>query len=648
MSTLVNGLFAFLLAALWQSTAIVLLVWLALKCIPRVNATTRYAVWFAALIVLLVLPALTSQHAPSASTVSEATRVTSTRAVPFVASVEQNVPVPAFHVVPALRLNVLPAIANAVVFAWIGATAFFLIRLTLSLIYLERLKRNSLPVEPAVRAGLRRWNAAVKGDRDVRLCVSDAIGVPVAIGLFDSMILLPSDYLALDPNELDYVLLHELAHLRRCDDWTNALQRVASAFLFFSPAVAFACTRLDVEREVACDDDVLRVEPDPLLYANCLARIARLAAWPQRDVAAPGIFMTRRGTSVRVERLLDGARDRGLRILPIPFTAAMLAFCLVVGAAVFAAPALTFASPTGDAPVTDSTAHAGSQIAFTGDWDIKAWPKPPTEASGAPPRRADFFAPVPADVSSIAPAINLSLHYPISASNTSARVSLAQLGIEPAALQGDGRRVHFALRYDAGTFVCDGTANRGLAKGTFEFLPDQTYVQKFGALRGASLTPRQIVMAGMFDLQLSYVEVLGASGLREVSFDDLVGLKMFGVTAADVKMVHEDFPSADASLITGVRMTKGDPADIHALHLLLPAAGLEMVIGLQTIGVTPAFVSSLQKAEVRDLTADNTAALKVAGVDQTLADLLASQGPRGLSIDEIVRLAKQRQREASP
>ena len=50
MTAFTNAVFAFLFAALWQSTAIVLLVWLVLKCLPRVNATTRYAMWFAALV----------------------------------------------------------------------------------------------------------------------------------------------------------------------------------------------------------------------------------------------------------------------------------------------------------------------------------------------------------------------------------------------------------------------------------------------------------------------------------------------------------------------------------------------------------------------------------------------------------------------
>ena len=227
-------------------------------------------------------------------------------------------------------------------------------------------------------------------------------------------------------------------------------------------------------------------------------------------------------------------------------------------------------------------------------------------------------------------------------------MTLAQLGIDAATLQGDGHPLHFTLRHDAGTFTFSGSANRGLAIGTFRFTPDQTYVKAFGALRGTPLTPRQEVMAGMFDLRLAYVEAVVESGLRNTSFDDLVGLKMFGVTAADVKSIREDFPSADAGAIKMVRMMKGDPERMHELHLLLPGADLMTVMGLPGMGITPAYVKALQKAGVRDLTGDNVLALTVAGVSQAFADHLASQGPYGLTVDEVARLAKQTKLEASP
>ena len=92
----------------------------------------------------------------------------------------------------------------------------------------------------------------------MRLCVSEAIDVPVAVGLFDAMILIPRTLLErLSPQEVEQISLHELAHLRRADDWSNCLQRLIVAALGWNPAALFVAQQLELEREVACDDWVL-------------------------------------------------------------------------------------------------------------------------------------------------------------------------------------------------------------------------------------------------------------------------------------------------------------------------------------------------------------------------------------------------------
>ena len=186
---------------------------------------------------------------------------------------------------------------------------------------------------------------------------------------------------------------------------------------------------------------MLDVQKDPLIYANCLARITRLAAWPRSDVAAPGIFTTRRGTSVRIERLLDGTRNTGVRISPIPFAAVVLAFCLVLDAAVFAAPALTFAAPIGVAHVDGSTTSTSSRIAYGGGWDIKAWNQ--ALPTGAELRNGTHsFAPVPEELSNETRGVNLALSLSGMRPAIPVRMSPADLGIDAAALQGEEHPVH--------------------------------------------------------------------------------------------------------------------------------------------------------------------------------------------------------------
>src|SRR5687768_1568715 len=96
--------------------------------------------------------------------------------------------------------------------------------------------------------------------RRVRLRSSGQIATPrvLVAGFNNPVILIPQSLVAqLSLSELNQVYLHELAHLRRWDDWTNLAQQLLTAVLFFHPAVLWICRQLDLEREIAFDDWVI-------------------------------------------------------------------------------------------------------------------------------------------------------------------------------------------------------------------------------------------------------------------------------------------------------------------------------------------------------------------------------------------------------
>src|SRR4029077_12962453 len=82
----------------------------------------------------------------------------------------------------------------------------------------------------------------------------------------------------LSPAELKAVVLHELGHLRRRDDWTNLAQQILRAMLFFHPGVGWIDSRLNREREMACDDLVLAGIGNAHSYAECLVSVAEKSA----------------------------------------------------------------------------------------------------------------------------------------------------------------------------------------------------------------------------------------------------------------------------------------------------------------------------------------------------------------------------------
>jgi hypothetical protein len=105
----------------------------------------------------------------------------------------------------------------------------------------------------------------------VKLYHSSRVSVPAVIGFFRPAIILPTSLVPeLSEAELDVILLHELAHLRRWDDWSNLAQKIVKAMFFFHPAVWWIENRLAIEREMACDEIVLAQTANPRAYASFL------------------------------------------------------------------------------------------------------------------------------------------------------------------------------------------------------------------------------------------------------------------------------------------------------------------------------------------------------------------------------------------
>ena len=118
----------------------------------------------------------------------------------------------------------------------------------------------------------------------------------------------------LSATELNAILLHELAHLRRRDDWTNLVQKIVGALLFFHPAVWWIEKKLALEREMACDDLVLAQTASPRAYAECLVSLAEKSLLRRGIALAQAAVDRLRQVTLRVSQILDVNRPRATRV----------------------------------------------------------------------------------------------------------------------------------------------------------------------------------------------------------------------------------------------------------------------------------------------------------------------------------------------
>lgn len=165
-----------------------------------------------------------------------------------------------------------------------AGVALMLLRLILGLAGAERLRRRSAPVDagPAIvawRLAVRRWRSRTLPI----LAQSERVLVPTLVGLLKPTILLPASALAgLSPSELELILAHELAHVRRHDLWVSLLQRLAETALFFNPPLWYLSRRISTLREFCCDELACRSRQGASVavrvdYAAALLRMVELA-----------------------------------------------------------------------------------------------------------------------------------------------------------------------------------------------------------------------------------------------------------------------------------------------------------------------------------------------------------------------------------
>ena len=218
--------------------------------------------------------------------------------------------------------------------AWAVIAGIGLARIAAGFWQVVFLRRRSETLDSAELAPeLRETLAKFQPARAVAILLSDRIQSPTAIGLLSPAIVLPRWLVKeLSTAELRQVLLHELAHLRRWDDWSNLLQKVVKALFFFHPAVWWMERQVSLEREIACDEAVLAQTGNPRAYAQCLVRLAEKGFF-RRSVMLAQAAVSRVGqTSVRVARILSGGTPNAGRMkkLIVPSFVGALIACLVV------------------------------------------------------------------------------------------------------------------------------------------------------------------------------------------------------------------------------------------------------------------------------------------------------------------------------
>jgi beta-lactamase regulating signal transducer with metallopeptidase domain len=270
------GAVSMALNSLWLSLLFAVLGTSVLRVLPRPNAATRYAIWLTVLVMVLAAPLIMLVPRPAPINL----------AAPVI-SAPMTVPVTVVWPVYATLL-------------WLIVSTVLLGRIAWSVFHIHGLKRRAVLLA-------RR--------DDIRILASAEVRTPMAGGFLHRAVIFPDSWISeLKTDEFEQVLCHEMAHLRRGDDWTQLLQEIARAVFFFNPVIHWIGGRLAIEREMACDDWVVSSTGQARPYAACLTHLHELmrrrGGLGRAPQLAPGASIgKRRQLTTRVEALLEPGRN---------------------------------------------------------------------------------------------------------------------------------------------------------------------------------------------------------------------------------------------------------------------------------------------------------------------------------------------------
>ena len=304
---LIDGVGTTLLHSIWQGGVVVVILSLVLYLLPRHNVQLKYWLSVTALTGLLFWTGYTLNHSIFAATISPSVVSGNISGVAFSNETVLSGNGINFHAIKAFinqQITAIKPYMDTLVLVWLLGVLFFLLRLQGSIFYLKRLRSTGARSVPLVwQQKAIQLSERLGVGRTVQLLESKLVEVPMVIGHLKPVVLLPMGMLTgLTVAEVEAILAHELAHVKRYDYLINLVQTVVESLLFFNPAVWWISQTIRKHRELCCDDIAVRCCGNQMVYASALSN---LGAWSLRSPAlGMGLFKSENELLMRIKRLI--------------------------------------------------------------------------------------------------------------------------------------------------------------------------------------------------------------------------------------------------------------------------------------------------------------------------------------------------------
>ena len=613
---------------LWEGAALAAL-YAAASAFCR-TASARYILGVAVLAAMLVAPAITfTQLFPRAATADSF----------FAADFSSNVALVANQAAAASSARNLPSLPATIpqsgalllfVELWFAGVVLLSLRAAGGFFAIERMRRReSKPVSALLLEKCRSLQRRLRLDRVVQFCECRRLDAPAVIGWFRPVVLLPLTALTgLSDEQLEAVIAHELAHIRRFDSFVNLFQIAAETLLFYHPAVWWVSKRTRDERENCCDDVAISVCGDAVGYARALTLMEEWRSAPSFAMAA-----NRGSLAARVRRLLglenfsSGARSAGFAASFFCLAGALLAGNAFVGVAqnffgfdgVPSSMCMNTAPPAA-APIAHVLNRATSRVLNNVASRVLAQAAESAQSADPAPQAASSSQSASSSSGSYIEQMKAAGYDNLSVEQL---ISLKVQGVTPEYV----KQIHdLGLKPSVDELI--SMKVQGISP---EYIRD---------MRAAGVNADMNHLIGMKvqGLTPEYVKQMKALGL-EVDEDRLIGMKVQGVTPDYVKQVHDLGLKPSVDELIGMKVQGISPDYIRDMRAAGVDAKIDHIIGMKVQGVTPDYVKQMKDLGIQP-DSDELIGMKVQGVSPEYIRDMRAAG-LSLSSDQLVGMKVQ-------
>ena len=506
---------------------------------------------------------------------------------------------------------------------WFLGVFLFSLRTAGGVILMERMRRRETgAVSGEIFAVCTELQNRLGIRRAVRFCETLQFDAPAVIGWFRPVVLLPvSAVTGLSISQLEAVIAHELAHIRRYDPFVNLFQIAVEALLFYHPGVWWLNKRIREERENCCDDVVVEICGSPLDYARALTLLEESRVVPAFALGANQGFLP-----ARIRRLL-GAPTATSSLRSAGLSAGLLFLCVAAAAghALFgvAGPDRSPSAPQKiePKPFPDPEANFMMQAEPLPQPAPLPQPERVPASTALPPQNAQE----PVKPQSVAKESYIDSLKAAGLDNLSVD-DLISLKVQGVTADYVRQMQSAGLKPNADELV--GMKVQGIT-------PD--YVKEMRA-NGVEVNADDLIGLKVQGVTPEYIRQMKDLGL-ETNADSLIGMKVQGITPDYVREVRALGLKVDADGLIGMKVQQITPDYVKQMQSLGLHPDADELIGMKVQGITPEYVKQLQTAGFK-VDVDDCISAKVAGVTPEFIEQVRSHGFKDLTMDELVELKR--------